>query len=144
MSKAVIIYGTTTGTTQEMAKIVEQQLLKNGFDVVARNASNTDEKDIIGYDLIVLGCSTWGDGELQDDFIPFEEKLRSLDLSGKKAAVFGPGESMYPQFCKSVEVLEGTLKNGGAELVVEGLKVDVSKGDFTAKVGEWVKRLSTG
>jgi len=73
--------------------------------------------------------------------VEFEDKLRSVDLTGKKAAVFGPGESSYPRFCKAVEILEGTLKNCGAELLAGALKVDVLEGDHDNKIKAWSGKI---
>ena len=85
---------------------------------------------------------TWGDGELQEDSIDFEEKLRGLKLSNKKIAVFGPGENTYSQFCKAVDILEETAKQCGAHLVKDGLKVDVSKGGFEDMIRTWAKNVA--
>jgi len=141
MVKAIIIYGSTTGTTEDIAHIVAQEMKSSGMDVAVKNVSSSDPEELADYDLILLGCSTWGDGELQDDFIDFEEKLRSVNLSGKKVAVFGPGESSYSQFCKAVDILEETLKQSGAELIIPGLKIDVMEGDYSDKVRNWLKEL---
>lgn len=141
MVKAIVIYGSTTGTTENIAQIVAQKMKSSEKDVAVKNAASLDSEELIDYDLILLGCSTWGDGELQHDFIGFEEKLRGVDLNGKKAAVFGPGESSYPQFCKAVDILEEALKKCGAELISLGLKIDVLEGDYNERVRIWVKEL---
>jgi flavodoxin I len=143
MGKVIVAYGSTTGTTEDMAGIVAGILGSAGHDASKQNVSSLDPAQLADYDLIILGCSTWGDGELQDDFITFEEKLRGADLTGKKAAVFGPGEEMYPQFCKAVDILEETLKKCGAQLVVEGLKVDSSAGDYGPEVEKWSEGLAS-
>ncbi len=109
MSKAIIVYGSTTGTTEDMSQIVAQGIKASEFELTVKKVSDSTPEELMGYDLLVLGCSTWGDGDLQDDFVDFEKKLRATNLRGKKAAVFGPGESSYPQFCKSVDILEETL-----------------------------------
>ena len=78
------------------------------------------------YDVIVLGSSTWGDGELQDDFVDFYDKMDKVSLTGKKAAVFGPGDKeSYPDtYCEAVNILEERLKKCGAEIIVKNFKVD--------------------
>jgi len=52
--------------------------------------------------------------------------MSKISLEGKKAAVFGPGDSgSYPDtFCQAVDILEDTLNKCGAKIVVEGFKVD--------------------
>lgn len=139
MKKVIVIYGSTTGTTEMMAGVVEREMKSSGLDVTVKNASDTNPEKLTDYEVIVLGCSTWGDGELQEDFVSFQEKMRNIDLKGKKGAVFGPGESMYPQFCKAVDILEEALEQCGALLVKEGIKVDVSEQDCENEVRGWIK-----
>ncbi|MCD4812452.1 flavodoxin [bacterium] len=124
MIKAIIVFGSTTGNTEKMSEAVATGLKAAEFEVVRKNVADFSPETLKDYELIVLGCSTWGDGELQDDFIQFEEGLRNLNLAGKKAAVFGPGDSMYAQYCKAVDILTETLKAGGAEIVTDNLKID--------------------
>ncbi len=141
MSKVIVIYGSTTGNTEEMAKSVEQALSVSGYDVVLKNVTEADPAELKGYDYILLGSSTWGDGELQDDFIDFEENMRNVDLTGKKSAVFGCGESSWPMFCEAVNILENRLKKCGAELVMEGFKIDGDIMPELAKLSKWVSRI---
>lgn len=142
MAKAIIVYGSTTGTTEAMSQTVARTIESAGVDVVVKKASDSPPEEISNYDLIILGCSTWGDGELQDDFIAFEEKLRSQSLKDRKGVVFGPGETMYPQFCKAVDILEDTLRKCGADVPVKGLKIDVTGGDYEEAVSAWAKSVA--
>lgn len=52
--------------------------------------------------------------------------MANIFLKGKKAAVFGPGDKKnYPDtFCKAVDILKDRLKKCGAQIVIEGFKVD--------------------
>ena len=142
MKKAIIVYGSTTGTTEELSRIVKKEIGEAGLNVIAKNVSDAIPEELNDYEIIVLGCSTWGDGELQDDFIAFEEKLRGMSLKDKKCVVFGPGESMYPQFCRAVDILEETLKQSGAYLVKKGIKIDVSSADYRSDVQIWAKSVA--
>lgn len=68
---------------------------------------------------LLLGTSTWGAGELQDDWYDGLEKLKGADLSGKTIALFGCGdcESYGDTFCGALaEIYEG-LKGSGAKFV---------------------------
>lgn len=71
------------------------------------------------YKNLLLGTSTWGAGELQDDWYDGLEKLKGADLSGKTIALFGCGdcESYGDTFCGALaEIYEG-LKGSGAKFV---------------------------
>ncbi len=141
MAKAIIVYGSTMGNTETVSGYVAEGL---GGDVKSMAVSGCKVSDLSEYDLILMGCSTWGYGELQDDFIPFYESLEKADLSGKKAAVFGTGDSAgYPDtFCAAVDMIEARLKECGAEVVQPGLKVDVDIEAAREEAVAWGKSAS--
>ncbi len=139
MIKAVVIYGSTTGNTESLSEEVEKGLRKGGMEVTVMDVTKADVSKLADFDLIVLGCSTWGDGELQDDFIDFYDVMTKEFLEGKKTAVFGPGDSdMYPDyFCEAVILLETKLKECGAKVLVESLKVDGDIEPVLADAESW-------
>jgi len=127
MAKALIVYGSTTGNTEMVAERVEATLKKSGWNTVLSNAADVSAQGLAdGFDLVLLGCSTWGDDdiELQDDFVPLFEELDQAGLSGKKVAVFGCGDSGYTHFCGAVDAIEEKAGNLGANLVTGSLKID--------------------
>ena len=71
------------------------------------------------YDVLILGSSTWGDGDLQDDWYDGVKTLKSADLSGKLVALFGCGdsESYGDTFCDAIGVLYEHLKNTGCTFI---------------------------
>jgi len=126
MAKVLLVYGSTTGNTESLAQSVETGLENGGAEVTVKNVTDTKVEELADYDVLVFGCSTWGEGELQEDFIDFHDEMSNISLQGKKVAVFGPGDSEgYPDtFCKAVDIIEETAKKCGAEIIVESLKVD--------------------
>ena len=56
------------------------------------------QNDFAAYDCFIVGASTWFDGELPtywDELLP---ELRTMDLKGKKVAIFGLGDQIrYPK-----------------------------------------------
>lgn len=142
--KIVLIYGTTSGNTEELAGDVVDGLASSGAEVVVKNVTDASVDELGGYDAIIFGCPTYGEGELQDDFVDFNDAISGISLEGKKAAVFGPGDSEeYPDtFCVAVDILEEALRRCGAEIVVEGLKID---GDVLEAIGtgeEWGSKVA--
>lgn len=112
--KTVIYYGSTTGTCEDIANRIASAL--GGADVKNASELGTDAAD---YDLILLGTSTWGDGEVQDDWYGVLDTLKGLSLSGKKVAIFGVGDSeSYPDtFCDGMKVIYDAAVETGAEIV---------------------------
>ena len=106
------------------------------------NASVDDLKG--GNDLVLLGCPAYGEEEieLQEDFEEFYEQMGDVDLSGKKFAVFAPGDSSYEHFCGSVDFLEEKIKKLGGEIVDNGLKIDGDPDDEEDEISDWSAGLA--
>ena len=142
MADAVIVYGSTTGNTEQLAGYIADGMKEAGASVTVRNVTDMDADGLLKYDILVLGSSTWGEGELQDDFISFYDEMEGVSLDGKKAAAFGPGDSSYDMFCEAVNLIENRLKECGADVMTPSLKVD---GDVEAaedQARQWGKHLA--
>ena len=113
MSKTVVVFGSSTGTCEGIANKIGEKL---GAEVV--NVSDMNE-DTLAADNLIIGTSTWGAGELQDDWYEGVEVLKGNDLSGKVVAVFGCGdcESYSDTFCGAMAELYNAAKSAGATLV---------------------------
>lgn len=57
-----IFYGSTTGTTEELAGKIAAVLGIAAADI--HNVGNTGADEVNRYDLLLLGTSTWGDGRV--------------------------------------------------------------------------------
>ncbi len=142
MSKALVIFGSTTGNTETMAQTVAKGLEEAGMDVEVKNVTDCAPADMAGdCDLVVLGCPAYGDDsiELQDDFVDFYEDMDSVKLNGKPYAVFAPGDSSYTHFCGSVDMLEDKMEELGGKKATEGLKVDGDPDDADSEIISWAK-----
>ncbi|MDO4576054.1 MAG: flavodoxin [Planctomycetia bacterium] len=115
MQSVKVIYGSSTGSTQNAALAIALAL--NG---TAINISDAQPEDFQA-DLLILGTSTWGWGELQDDWLSGINKLDALDLNGKKVAVFGLGdqEGFADTFVAGMKILADKLAECGAIRVGE-------------------------
>ena len=98
MNKIGVFYGSTTGTTEDLARRIAEKL----------DVPSADE-----YDVLVLGSSTWGAGELQDDWYDGVKVLKKCDLSHKSVALFGCGDSdsYSDTFCDAIGILYEDLKD---------------------------------
>ena len=72
-TKIVLIYGTTSGNTEELAEDVVDGLASGGAEVVVKNVTDASVDELGDYDAIIFGCPTYGEGELQDDFVDFND-----------------------------------------------------------------------
>ena len=117
MKKTGIFYGSTTGTTESVARLIADKLGIAPADV--HEVSKVDTALVESYDALILGTSTWGDGELQDDWYDGLKVLQGAHLSGKIVALFGCGdsESYSDTFCDAMGLLYEGLKDSGCTFV---------------------------
>ena len=145
--KVLIIYGSTTGNTENMAAMIQRLLDESGVETEMKNVTDASIGDLTaGYDVVLLGCPAYGDDtiELQDDFDDYYQLLDDLDLNGQKIAVFAPGDSSYEHFCGSVDKLEKKMEALGGKIFIDGLKVDGDYSDSESEITAWAKAVAAG
>lgn len=115
MSKTLVIFGSSTGTCESIAEKIGAKL---GAEVV--NVQDLND-DVLAADNLLLGTSTWGAGELQDDWYDGVNTIKGADLSGKTVAIFGCGDSASysDTFCGAMKELYDAAKEAGANVIGE-------------------------
>ena len=88
MKKTLVVFGSSTGTLEGIAEDIASKL---GADV--KNVSEIDVALLEEYDNLLLGSSTWGAGEVQDDWYDGLEVLKQANLAGKTIALYGCGDA---------------------------------------------------
>ena len=137
----IIVYASKRGTTAAMAAAVADELKKKQINPLVKNVFEVSPSDLEKYKFILLGCSTWSDGDLAEDFIPFEREMDKLDLKGHYCAVFGPGSSRFPFFCEAVNILEAKLRSLGGRMMLPSLKINEMAGGIEEECREWAAVL---
>ncbi len=139
MAKIGIFFGTDTGNTRRVAKLVAKKLGAAADNPVNVNKASVD--DLLAYNALILGTPTLGDGELPglsagaqaeswEEFLP---QLKGKDLSGKVAALFGLGDQQGygHEFVDAMILIYDQLVECGATLVgawpTEGYEFEASK-----------------
>lgn len=134
MSKIGIFYGSSTGNTEAVAKVIAEKLGAESFDV-----AKSPTKELNACNKIILGTSTLGYGELQDDWDNFISQLEKADLTGKTVAIFGFGDADgYPDtFVDGIGILYEAIAQKGCVIVGEvstdGYEYDESKAVINGK-----------
>ncbi len=139
MAKIALIYGSTTGNTQSAAQEIESAL--SAHEVTSIEVSEMSASTLEEYSNLILGTSTWGCGDLQDDWDCELSTLSSADLSGKTVALFGSGDSAsYPDtFVDGMGTLYQAVVAAGATVVGQTSASGYSHSDSTAEVdGQFV------
>ncbi|MDY0052708.1 MAG: flavodoxin [Aliarcobacter sp.] len=130
-----IFFASNSGNSEEIASKISSEL--NDIEVFDL-AKNKIEK-INDYNKIILGGSTWGDGELNDDWEDAWVDFCKLDLSSKTIALFGLGdqESYSDEFCSALGIIYEQVNSMGAKIIgftsCEGYYHDASKAQIDDK-----------
>jgi flavodoxin I len=110
-----IFFASSTGNSEEIANKISLELNKiEVFDLAGTKIDKMNE-----YDKLILGGSTWGDGELNDDWEDVWGNFSKLDLSNKTIALFGLGdqESYSDEFCSAMGIIYEQIASSGAKII---------------------------
>ena len=121
MSKIGLFYGSTSGVTEEIAEKIQEAIGEDVCEVHSMEEDFDGVEDFLEYDYLIFGCSTWGAGEVQNDWREplFDIEVDKPDFSGKTIAIFGPGdcEGHSKHFVGALGTLYDQFKALGAKLV---------------------------
>ncbi|MCD4668300.1 MAG: flavodoxin [Sulfurimonas sp.] len=116
MSKIGLFYASSTGNTEDVAKTIAANM--SGAEIVLHNVADCVNDAMEEYQYIIIGVSTWGEGELQDDWEDFFQNISETDFSDKIVALFGLGDQ--EEYCDNFLDAMGTIYN---EVIVKGATV---------------------
>ncbi|WP_231289618.1 flavodoxin domain-containing protein, partial [Richelia intracellularis] len=63
-----IFYGSTSGITESIAMKIHKYFGEEACDIYSMEEDFTDVSEMLEYDFLLFGCSTWGSGEVQNDW----------------------------------------------------------------------------
>ena len=125
MANIGIFFGTDTGRTRRIAKSIAKKLGDAAADPV--NVNKATVEDFLGYDALIIGTPTLGDGELPglacgaqaESWAEFLPQLDGADMSGKVVAIFGLGDQdkYGTEFCDAMAELYDCVTACGATVV---------------------------
>lgn len=130
-----IFFASSTGNSEEIANKISAEL--NNIEIF--DLAGTKIEKINEFDKLILGGSTWGDGELNDDWEDVWGNFCKLDLANKTIALFGLGdqESYSDEFCSAMGIIYEQIVKSGAKIVgftsTEGYYHDGSKAQIEDK-----------
>ncbi|WP_273383138.1 flavodoxin FldA [Actinobacillus porcinus] len=126
-----LFYGSDTGNTENIAKMIQKQLGNELVDI--RDIAKSTKEDIESYDFLLFGIPTWYYGEAQADWDDFFPTLESIDFTDKLVAIFGCGdqEDYADYFCDAMGTVRDIVEARGAIIVgqtsTEGYTFEASK-----------------
>lgn len=123
MSKISIIYWSGTGNTESMANLIKDGITSENGEVETKSVGEASIDDIINSQVIVLGCPSMGNEELEDsEMEPFIQSIEDK-VDGKKVVLFGSYGWGDGQWMRD---WEERMKAAGANLIEESLIINDS------------------
>ncbi|XP_077544104.1 NADPH-dependent diflavin oxidoreductase 1 [Haemaphysalis longicornis] len=127
--RLVILYGSQTGTAEDVAERIGRQARRYRFCVSVMAMNDYPVKELIKEKLVLFVCATTGQGEEPDNMKRFWSFLlrKSLPHTSLKAltyTVIGLGDSTYLKFNFTAKRLRRRLDQLGAKCGVEPLHAD--------------------
>jgi flavodoxin I len=106
--KIAIVYTSVTGNTQELAEELFRLLKSKSVDVTMYRIDEFEPSHLRKYDAVAIGTYTWGNGEIPKEMWGLYQafELLKMDIT---TAVFGTGDSFYPNFCGAVDQFRDML-----------------------------------
>ncbi|MDC5810371.1 flavodoxin FldA [Vibrio europaeus] len=132
MASVGIFFGSDTGNTEAVAKMIQKQLGKQLVHV--QDIAKSSKEDIDNFDLLLLGIPTWYYGEAQCDWDDFFPELEQIDFSTKLVAIFGCGdqEDYAEYFCDAMGTVRDIVEAKGGTILgytsTEDYEFEASKG----------------
>lgn len=126
MAKIGLFFGTDTGKTRKVAKMIKNQF---DDDLVSRpvNVNRASAEEVGGYEYLILGTPTLGEGllpglsadcesESWEEFLP---QLEDVDFGGKTVALYGLGDQVgyADEFVDAMMELYEFVSERGAKVV---------------------------
>ncbi len=126
MDRAVVLFGTVTGTAEDLADELVEALEEAGIEAEAVDMMDAGADFFEENRVVVVCVATHGDGELPPDAMDFYEALEKEqpDLGGVVFGVCGLGDDAYPDFCEAGRIMSRFLAELGAEEVIERHEID--------------------
>lgn len=117
MANVGIFVGSSSGATQEVAELLEEQF--DGAELINMEEDYDDLEQFDDFDVLLIGSSTWGQGDPQRDWIDplYEMENDAPDFSGKKVAFFGAGDqdTHGEEFVSALAKMKEVFTNLGAD-----------------------------
>lgn len=139
MANIGIFFGSSGGVTRAVAEKLEE--LFEDAELIDMEEDFDDIDQMLEFDILLLGSSTWGQGDPQRDWVDplYEIENDETDFSGKTIALFGAGdqETHGEHFVSALGKMYDLFSARGAKLVgsfpTEGFKYEFSLAEKDGK-----------
>lgn len=127
MAEILVLVGTESGNAQMVADLLQEELGKDGHVVEVQNKGGAGEGRLAERPVVLVCCSTHGEGELPENIRPLRDELAETkpDLRHLRYGVIALGDQTYSEtFCRGGKTMDALFASLGAERVGERLEID--------------------
>jgi sulfite reductase (NADPH) flavoprotein alpha-component len=145
-AQLTVVYGSQTGNAKRVAEALSKRLAAEGLPVRLLRADAYAVRELKDERYLAIVISTQGDGDPPDDARGFVEHIfgkRAPKLPQLKFAVFGLGDSSYPQFCAIGRRLDERLAELGGERWLDRVDADLDIDTLATPWLDTIHRQST-
>lgn len=139
-----IAFASLSGNTLTVATYLQSYLIKQKHEITLYDLLKTSANKLKQHDLVFIGSSTYGDGDLN----PIAEMFLSAahfenhTCDHTKFAILSLGDSSYLQFAAGGQILSDSLTEMGAKVILPILTIDGTPDENTfSKVREWADKI---
>lgn len=140
-AKLTILYGTETGNSHKLAKILEAKASAQNVEAKVISMADYNPRKLKEETNVAILVSTHGEGnppDMAEDFYNFITGKRAPQLSSLRYSVLALGDKTYKYFCKTGEEIDKAFTAKGAEALTPLTKCDV---DYEQTANEWMDKL---
>ena len=130
-----ILYGPVGGNTERIASLIFQKIGPEKCELLP--VKSLDEQALAQYKNIIIGCSTigthtWSHKNSSSDWDNFMPRLKKMDFTNKKVAIFGLGDQLAyaNNFVDAMRNVYDVVNENGATVIghcpVEGYEFNES------------------
>ena len=135
----IVLYGTETGNSELLAMDACKLAPNYGIEAKSFGMDEISADGIKDASLVMIICSTWGDGEQPDnaqDLFDSVEDFSDGDLDGVQFCVLALGDTAFDLFCEAGKEWDRVLEEKGGTRINERIDCDV---DYEDESEEWIE-----
>lgn len=137
LEQITILYASQTGNAQSIARQLQSEYQASGFNTRLVSSADYRGRDLAKEKYLLLVISTQGEGEAPESAFELQQFLfasSAPELTQLNYAVFGLGDSSYPDFCQAGKDFDQRLQQLGAQRLLDRVDADV---DYDDSAHEW-------
>lgn len=145
-----ILYGSETGTTEELANRLSSQARSRGYKVDLRELDEMDVDELAQHPNVLIMCATCGEGDFPVNATGFWEQISKEGafpadhLKNTKFATWGMGDSSYHLFNEAaVQIDKRMVALGAQQQQPVGMGNDQDEDKYETALEDWLPEYWT-